>query len=148
MLLHQLSVFSELKAWINQIACGGIFGPSCAIVAHWFKKKRGRALAFMAMGSSLGGTSIPIAAKNLIPLVGYVRQTWLSLSNINLLLHSFAWTMRIIGVILLAVVGACNLVRHFWTPSPDTNSHVLYIDDEKTIAACEREGRLVQFRLF
>ncbi|KAJ3565582.1 hypothetical protein NP233_g7544 [Leucocoprinus birnbaumii] len=73
------------------LACGGIFGPSGAIVAHWFKKRRGRALGFIAMGSSVGGTTLPIAAKNLIPRVG------------------FPWTIRIIGFILLFVVGICNL---------------------------------------
>ncbi|KAF9443207.1 MFS general substrate transporter [Macrolepiota fuliginosa MF-IS2] len=73
------------------IAAGGIFGSSNPIIAHWFKKKRGRALGYMAIGSSLGGTIIPIAAKNLLPRVG------------------FPWTMRIIGFILLVVVGTCNL---------------------------------------
>ncbi|KAF9448292.1 MFS general substrate transporter [Macrolepiota fuliginosa MF-IS2] len=73
------------------IAAGGIYGSSNPIVAHWFKKKRGRALGFIAIGSSLGGTTVPIAAKNLIPRVG------------------FPWTMRIIGFILLVVLGACNL---------------------------------------
>jgi len=55
---------------IFKIACGGVYGPANAIIAHWFKKKRGRALGFTAIGSSIGGTTIPIAVKNLIPRVG------------------------------------------------------------------------------
>ncbi|KAF8902813.1 MFS general substrate transporter [Gymnopilus junonius] len=72
--------------------CGGIFGPTTAIVAHWFKKRRGLAMGFIAIGSSLGGTLLPIAVKNLIPRVG------------------FPWTMRIVGFILLAVLIASNLL--------------------------------------
>jgi hypothetical protein len=45
------------------------------IVGHWFDKRRGLALGFCAMGSSLGGTLLPIAARNLINVVGYVQ--WL-----------------------------------------------------------------------
>ena len=41
-----------------------------AVVAHWFKKRRGFAMGVVAVGSSIGGTSFPIAAKNLIPIVG------------------------------------------------------------------------------
>ncbi|RDB23012.1 Riboflavin transporter MCH5 [Hypsizygus marmoreus] len=73
------------------LACGGIFGPTTAVIAHWFKLKRGLAMGIVAVGSSLGGTIIPIAAKNLIPLVG------------------FPWTMRIIGFILLVTLGCSNL---------------------------------------
>jgi len=72
-------------------ACGGIFGPTTAVIAHWFKLRRGTAMGFVAMGSSIGGTVLPIAAKNLIPMVG------------------FPWTMRIIGFILLLALGSANL---------------------------------------
>ncbi|GLB34269.1 putative monocarboxylate [Lyophyllum shimeji] len=83
------------------MACGGIFGPTSTVVAHWFKRRRGIAMAFVAVGSSLGGTILPIAAKNLIPAVG------------------LSWTMRIIGFILLVALGCSNLTlrRRF----PPTN---------------------------
>ncbi|KAJ3512139.1 hypothetical protein NLJ89_g3699 [Agrocybe chaxingu] len=74
------------------LGCGGIFGPTAAVVAHWFKKRRGLAMGFVAVGSSIGGTVLPIAAKGLIPTVG------------------FKWTMRIFGFILMAVLGASNLL--------------------------------------
>ncbi|KIM36456.1 hypothetical protein M413DRAFT_78221 [Hebeloma cylindrosporum] len=73
-------------------ACGGIFGPTAAVIAHWFKKRRGLAMGIVAMGSSLGGTILPITAKNLLPKVG------------------FPWTMRCLGFILLAILGASNLL--------------------------------------
>ncbi|KAI0797521.1 MFS general substrate transporter [Abortiporus biennis] len=73
------------------LACGCIFGPMLGVVAHWFKYKRGVALGVVAIGSSIGGTIFPIAARKLIPLVG------------------FQWTMRILGFIQLAALGVTNL---------------------------------------
>ncbi|KAJ2919884.1 hypothetical protein MD484_g581, partial [Candolleomyces efflorescens] len=74
------------------LPCGCIFGPTAAATAHWFKKKRGLAMGCLAVGSSLGGTILPIATKNLLPKVG------------------FKWTMRILGFILLAVLCAANIL--------------------------------------
>ncbi|KAF8177232.1 MFS general substrate transporter [Pholiota molesta] len=74
------------------LGCGGIFGPTTAVIAHWFKKRQGLAMGLVAMGSSLGGTILPIVAKNLIPRVG------------------FQWTMRIFGFILFVTLGASNLL--------------------------------------
>lgn len=53
-----------------QIGAGGVFGPNSAVVSHWFKKRRGLAFGLVAVGSSIGGTVLPIAAKNLLPRVG------------------------------------------------------------------------------
>lgn len=66
--------------------------PTTAVLSHWFKKRLKFALGLMAVGSSLGGTVIPIATRNLLPLVG------------------FKWTMRIIALILLLGLGLSNLV--------------------------------------
>jgi len=90
------------------LACGMIFGPMLGVVAHWFKHRRGLALGFVALGSSVGGTIFPIAARKLIPLVG------------------FPWTMRILGFIQLAALGVTNLtlVRRLppkHTPGPFIN---------------------------
>jgi len=73
------------------LGCGGVFSPTHAILSHWFKKKRGLVLGYMAVGASVGGVVLPVAAQNLIPMVG------------------FKWTMRIIGFILTAVLGVSNL---------------------------------------
>lgn len=74
------------------LGCGMIFGPCMGITSHWFKKRRGIALGLMAVGSSVGGTIFPIAAKRLIAEVG------------------FPWTMRILGFILMLTLGCANLV--------------------------------------
>ncbi|KAF8334539.1 MFS general substrate transporter [Amanita rubescens] len=74
------------------LACGGIFGPTTAVIAHWFKKRRGLAMGIVATGSSLGGTTLPIAVKNLIPQVG------------------FKWTMRILGFILMFSLVVSNII--------------------------------------
>ncbi|KAF5347942.1 hypothetical protein D9756_010120 [Leucocoprinus leucothites] len=73
------------------LGCGGLFTCSNSIIAHWFKKKRGRALGYMAVGSALSGTTIPIIVKNLLPVVG------------------FRWTMRTLAFIFLLAVTVCNL---------------------------------------
>ncbi|KAF8065358.1 major facilitator superfamily domain-containing protein [Lyophyllum atratum] len=89
------------------LACGGIFGPTTAVIAHWFKLRRGLAMGFVAVGSSIGGTVVPIAAKNLIPLVG------------------FPWTMRIIGFILLLALGCSNLLLKRRLPPSDVPGGLL-----------------------
>ncbi|KAJ7066477.1 major facilitator superfamily domain-containing protein [Mycena amicta] len=71
--------------------CGTIFGPTIGIIGHWFNRKRGIALGFAAVGSSIGGTVFPIATHHLIPLVG------------------FPWTMRICGFMLMFTLGFANL---------------------------------------
>jgi MFS transporter, MCT family, solute carrier family 16 (monocarboxylic acid transporters), member 10 len=43
-----------------------------SIIAHWFKKKRGTALGFIAFASSIGGTVFPVAFRNLHDTVGRV----------------------------------------------------------------------------
>lgn len=55
------------------MSCGMIFGPLPTIVSHWFKKRRSLAFGIAGTGSSIGGTVIPIATRNLIELIGYVR---------------------------------------------------------------------------
>ncbi|KAF5364699.1 hypothetical protein D9758_005554 [Tetrapyrgos nigripes] len=73
------------------LATGMIYGPTMGVIGHWFKRKRGMAMGLTAVGSSAGGTVFPIAARKLIPLVG------------------FPWTMRILGFMLLFVLVIANL---------------------------------------
>ncbi|KAF9020821.1 MFS general substrate transporter [Hymenopellis radicata] len=98
---HEYWQFLLCQGFAVGLACGGIMNPTTAVIAHWFKRKRGLAMGVMAMGSSFGGTLIPIAARNLIPKVG------------------FPWTMRIIGFILLVGLGLANLlVKRRFPPVP------------------------------
>ncbi|KAJ3731471.1 major facilitator superfamily domain-containing protein [Lentinula guzmanii] len=73
------------------ISCGMVFGPAMGIIGQWFRKKRGLAMGFAALGSSVGGTVFPIAAQRLIPRLG------------------FSWTMRILGFILMFVLVISNI---------------------------------------
>ncbi|KAF9643781.1 MFS general substrate transporter [Thelephora ganbajun] len=77
---------------LTGFSCGMVFGPLPAINSQWFKKRRSLAFGISATGSSLGGTIIPIAASNLIELVG------------------FKWTMRVIALIELFMLAIANLV--------------------------------------
>jgi len=61
---------------LTGFACGMIFCPMHAIVAHWFKKRRSLAVGLITAGASLGGTIIPIVARNLVDLVGYVSASF------------------------------------------------------------------------
>lgn len=73
------------------IASGVIFGPTLAIVAHWFKRRRSTAMGIVAAGSSMGGLVIPIFVQNLIPKIG------------------FQWTTRALALLLLFTTGLLNL---------------------------------------
>jgi MCP family monocarboxylic acid transporter-like MFS transporter 10 len=67
-------------------------------------------MGVVAMGSSLGGTLLPIAAKNLIPRVGSVYFTYCEPFPWLMSISRFQWTMRIFGFILFVTLGASNLV--------------------------------------
>ncbi|KAF8900548.1 MFS general substrate transporter [Mucidula mucida] len=98
---HEYWQFLLCQGFAVGLACGGIMNPTTAVIAHWFKRRRGLAMGLMAMGSSFGGTLIPIAARNLIPILG------------------FPWTMRIIGFILLLGLGLANLlIKRRFPPIP------------------------------
>lgn len=92
-----------------QIACGCISATTPAVIAHWFKKRRGLAMGIVATGASIGGTVLPIATRQLIPKVGCVLP--LVMYDVTCLInwHRFRWTVRIIGFILLAnlTIAAC-----------------------------------------
>ena len=81
------------------------------ILPHWFKRKLGIAYGLTATGSSLGGVTFPIAVRNLIDEVGYVKHACgalLCLAYRGCI--RFKWTMRIMGFILLFLLGICNAV--------------------------------------
>ncbi|KAL4256971.1 Proton-linked Monocarboxylate Transporter [Pleurotus pulmonarius] len=97
------------------LASGAIFGPNIGIVGHWFLKRRGLAFGFTAAGSSIGGTIFPIAARKLIPQVG------------------FPWTMRIIGFILILTMGIPNVVLQRRIPPKKVSGGLFNIRAFKSI---------------
>ncbi|KAF2125418.1 MFS general substrate transporter [Dothidotthia symphoricarpi CBS 119687] len=70
------------------IGCGMQFAPCMSLIATYFAKNRSIALAIMASGSATGGLVYPTIARQLLPRIG------------------FAWTVRTMGFIMLAI-GAC-----------------------------------------
>lgn len=83
---HEYWQFLLCQGVVIGLASGFLFGPTIAVVSHWFRARRGLAFGILASGSSIGGTVIPIAVRKLIPIVG------------------FKWAMRITGFILLFVL--------------------------------------------
>ncbi|GLB34492.1 putative monocarboxylate [Lyophyllum shimeji] len=96
-------------------SCGICFGPMIGVVGHWFLRRRGFALSITAVGSSIGGTVLPIVTRELLPRVGKKKvhsqgriAVLLCCLTVSLSLR-FQWTMRILGVILAFVLGVGNL---------------------------------------
>ncbi|KAG6332856.1 hypothetical protein ID866_6232 [Astraeus odoratus] len=71
---------------------GMLFGSTPAIVSHWFLKKRSQAFGVLAVGSSIGGTVLPIATQHLFGKVG------------------LKWSIRIMAFVLTFAVLIANLL--------------------------------------
>ncbi|KAF8322341.1 MFS general substrate transporter [Cantharellus anzutake] len=74
------------------ISSGFLFGPTFAVAANYFHKRRPFVFGLISIGSSVGGTVLPIVTRTLIPKVG------------------FPWTMRILGFLLLLTTGMATLL--------------------------------------
>jgi MCP family monocarboxylic acid transporter-like MFS transporter 10 len=84
--------FILVQGFASGLSAGIIFGPMMGIIGHWFKKRRGFVLGLGALGSALGGLSLPIIVRNLIIRIG------------------FKWAIRSLAFILMATLGAANLL--------------------------------------
>lgn len=96
---------------LSQIASGVIFGPTLAVISHWWKRRRGLAFGIIAIGSSIGGTIIPIIFRNLVFRIGSAFTYTCQLRNAYITFIRFPWTMRIIGFLLMCSLTVSNLVR-------------------------------------
>jgi len=83
--------FLLVQGLISGVSCGILFTPALSVVSHWFRRRKGLAFGLVALGSSVGGTTFPIAARRLIAEVG------------------FPWTMRIIAFIQIATLAITNI---------------------------------------
>lgn len=95
-LLQLLGVFMtslSTKYWqlfLAQGLCAGlgnglVFCPALALLATYFTKNRSVAIGIAACGSSTGGLIYPVIVQQLLPKIG------------------FAWTVRVIGFVMLAL---------------------------------------------
>ncbi|ORX98769.1 major facilitator superfamily domain-containing protein [Clohesyomyces aquaticus] len=94
-------LLAECKQYYQFILCCGILGgvtgatlttTSLAVVAHWFKIRRGLAQGIAMIGSSFGGFTIPLILRSTFPKYGY------------------QWSLRILGFIFLGCFIIGNTV--------------------------------------
>jgi sugar phosphate permease len=92
-----LFVYSRIDSPRDVMAAYVIYGFSLGLVglmvqtvliSNWFSRLRGRAMAFVVIGTSLGGMLVPLAATVLIPEVGW--------RNAVLILSSFSWLLMLV----------------------------------------------------
>ncbi|KDQ09190.1 hypothetical protein BOTBODRAFT_37275 [Botryobasidium botryosum FD-172 SS1] len=74
------------------IAGGFLFGPGSPLISHWFRRRRATAYGVTTGCGATGSVVLPIAIRNLIPMIG------------------FKWTMRLVGFIDLLALGIANSV--------------------------------------
>lgn len=79
---------------LGGLATGCIFTPSLSVVGQYFLENRALAMGITLAGGSLGGVIFPIILNQL-----------LNFSTIG-----FGWTVRIIGFIMLALLGLACIV--------------------------------------
>jgi len=79
-----------------------LFTPAVAIIAHYFKRRRGYATGVACTGGSIGGIVFPLVMQSLIPKIG------------------FPWTVRILGLIsvFLLLNGILILKPRFYDKGP------------------------------
>ncbi|TGO82216.1 hypothetical protein BPOR_0887g00020 [Botrytis porri] len=88
--------FMLAQGILGGIATGMTMAPGMTAVGQYFNKKRGAAMGISVAGSSVGGVIFPIALAKMFanPKLG------------------FGWSVRIIGFIMLAVLGiSCTTLR-------------------------------------
>lgn len=92
---------AECSQFWHFILCTGVLGGATgafltttglAVVAHWFKARRGLTQGIAMMGSSCGGLTIPLILRYTFPKYGY------------------AWSIRILGFIFLACFVVGNIL--------------------------------------
>ncbi|KAJ7573727.1 MFS general substrate transporter [Mycena floridula] len=89
--VYAILAFLICQGIIVGFSCSTIYGPSMACISQWWNQRLGLIMGILSVGTSAGGTMFPIVARLLIPAVG------------------FKWTMRIIGFILLLILGIGNI---------------------------------------
>ncbi|PVF95711.1 MFS general substrate transporter [Serendipita vermifera] len=99
-------------------ASGVMFSPLLTILSHWFKKKRGLVFGCSAVGSSIGGTIVPILVRELLPRVG------------------FRWTMRILGFMFLGLLSISNLLMKRRLPPCRVKGQLVDLSHFRNLAFC------------
>lgn len=101
-LCKELYQFILAQGILLGISMAFIVTPMIAIISKHFQKKRAAAVGMVIAGSSLGGVIWPVVVHEL-----------LEKSNVG-----FGWTMRIVGFIMLPILGISSLSGR--QPAPKT----------------------------
>lgn len=110
--LYLVMVFllAECETFWQMILCCGVLGgvagamlttTSLAVVAHWFKERRGLTQGIAMMGSSFGGLTLPLVLRTTLPKYGYT------------------WSLRILGFLFLACFIVSNILMKARIPPTD-----------------------------
>lgn len=83
--------FLLVQGLTTGLSCGFLFTPALSTIPHWFRRRKALAFGVASLGVSVGGTTFPIAVRQLIPRVG------------------FPWTMRILALVQLAALAVTNV---------------------------------------
>ena len=76
--------------------------PAYAAIGHFFSRRRGLANGIACTAGPLGGITIPLMLRSLIPAIGY------------------GWSLRILGFLLLALAVPANLFIRSRLPPLDS----------------------------
>ncbi|KAG8905968.1 hypothetical protein FRB99_007902 [Tulasnella sp. 403] len=99
-LITSIFLVAECKTLWQLVLCQGfaiggssgfLFMPTLAIIPQWFDKHRPLAYGVFAVGSSFGGSIVPVVVRKLFPSVG------------------FKWTIRTVGFIIAFALVLLNL---------------------------------------
>jgi len=97
MLLSLSSKYYQImlaQSLLSSLGSGAIFTASMTSTTSWFKKRRATVFGIVNSGSSAGGIVLPIMLTRLFKTIG------------------FAWTVRVLGFMFLALCGiSCVLVK-------------------------------------
>ncbi|KAH6616418.1 major facilitator superfamily domain-containing protein [Boeremia exigua] len=110
--LLMVFLLAECRTFWQMMLCCGVLGgiagallmtTSLAVVAHWFKQRRGLTQGIAMMGSSCGGLVIPLMLRTTFPKYGYT------------------WSLRILGFVFLLCFTIGNiLIKARLPPSANT----------------------------
>ncbi|KAF2178805.1 MFS general substrate transporter [Zopfia rhizophila CBS 207.26] len=107
-------LLAECKAFWQLLLCCGVLGgttgamlttTSLAVVAHWFKARRGLTQGIAMIGSSFGGLTIPLILRTTFPRYGY------------------GWSIRILGFIFLGCFIIGNILMKARIPPSSVNKN-------------------------
>ncbi|WP_274630086.1 MFS transporter [Arvimicrobium flavum] len=82
-LAHSIAAFSVVQGLLVGAGSSAMFGPLIADITHWFRRRRGIAVAFAASGNYVAGAIWPVLISPMMSAYGW-RGTYLAIAAICL----------------------------------------------------------------